>query len=167
MTIICMFLYIITVFIYLKNKRYWRGSSDTKAVYEQGDSTDCVSMEVEVYRSDQEGVSVMGVQGEAVEPLNSSTLQASDHVRFGPKVGDLASLKCWYTNATSLNAEKLDELRVICADKEPDIIFITETWYDSLSIIHIKRYECFRKDRGDRTGGGVCIYAKTTGLLSS
>lgn len=160
-----MLFYLITVIFYLINRRGGNGSCDPEAVHEQEESTDNVSTEVEAFLADQKGVSVMGLEGEAVEPLNSSTLQARDHVRSGPKVGDLACLKCWYTNATSLNAEKLDELRVICADIEPDIIFITETWYDSRSIIHIEGYECFRKDRGDKTGGGVCIYARTTGSI--
>jgi hypothetical protein len=74
-------------------------------------------------------------------------------------------LKCWYTNATSLNQDKLDELRAMCADMGPDIIFISETWFNSGSIIHIEGYECFRKDRRDGSGGGVCIYGRNSGSL--
>jgi len=62
------------------------------------------------------------------------------------------SLKCWYTNACSLNEEKLDELRLLIAqpDLAPDIIFITETWFKKETEqveIDLQGYKCFRKDR--------------------
>jgi len=65
-------------------------------------------------------------------------------------------LKCWYTNACSLNEEKLDELRLVIAQSAPDIIFITETWFKpekwetygtKQEEINLEGYICFRKDR--------------------
>ena len=50
-------------------------------------------------------------------------------------------------------------------DAEPDIIFISETWYNSASIVHIEGYECFRKDRRDKGGSGVCIYSRVSSSL--
>jgi len=61
-------------------------------------------------------------------------------------------LRCWYTNACSLNEEKLDELRLLIAqpDLAPDIIFITEAWFKKETEqkkIDLQGYKCFRKDR--------------------
>ena len=50
-------------------------------------------------------------------------------------------------------------------DAEPDIFFISETWYNSASIVHIEGYECFRKDRRDKGGSGVCIYGRVSSSL--
>ena len=75
-------------------------------------------------------------------------------------------LKCWYTNATSLNEDKLDELRLLVAQSAPDIIFITETWFDeksSTTETDIEGYKCFKNNRNNtivKKGGGVCIYAR-------
>jgi len=73
-------------------------------------------------------------------------------------------LKCWYTNAGSLDEEKLDELRLLIASLPPDIIFITETWFKQKTVFELEGYECIRKDRilNDTVtkGGGVCIYLR-------
>ena len=44
---------------------------------------------------------------------------------------DNSVFKCWYTNATSLNKDKLDELRIMISQSAPDIVFITETWWQN------------------------------------
>ena len=67
-------------------------------------------------------------------------------------------LSCWYTNATSLNTDKLDELRIICANTEPDILFTTETWFNEKSITYLDGYNFFRNDRLNKIGG--CIYTR-------
>ena len=36
-------------------------------------------------------------------------------------------LSCWYTNATSLNPSKLNDIRAECIDTDFDIRFVTET----------------------------------------
>ncbi len=68
-------------------------------------------------------------------------------------------LKCFYTNARSLN-NKIEELRLIADDCKPDIIGITETWAHSESHINIEGYHPpLRHDRTDgRRGGGVALY---------
>lgn len=42
----------------------------------------------------------------------------------------LTALSFYYTNATSLN-NKINELRAVAADSKPDIIPITETWFEN------------------------------------
>ena len=125
-----------------------------------------MSSETEIRRSSQDSLTHMEAESMDLSPLNQSMLQANDELTvLKPREELLGCLKCWYTNATSLNQDKLDELRVMCADAGPDIIFISETWFNSGSIIHIEGYECFRRDRGDGNGGGVCIYGKNSSSL--
>ena len=76
------------------------------------------------------------------------------------------SLSLLYTNAQSL-VNKVNELRIITAINNPDIIIITETWTnDSISndFLGINGYELIeRKDRNDTLmgrGGGICVYVR-------
>ena len=46
-------------------------------------------------------------------------------------------LSCWYTNVTSLNSEKLNDLRAECLDTDYDIRFVSETWFNKESAVHI------------------------------
>ena len=75
-------------------------------------------------------------------------------------------MSCWYANATSLTLEKLDELRSLCVEKSYDVMFFSETWFNELSVNNIEGYECFRKDRSGKRGGGVCIYASGSGSFN-
>ncbi len=69
-------------------------------------------------------------------------------------------LKCLYTNATSLNTSKLNELTAICDKDSPHVIFITETWWKPTSTVNLTNYNVYRKDRLTRQGGGVAIYLR-------
>ncbi len=73
-----------------------------------------------------------------------------------------------YANAQSINS-KIDELKVISQDLDPDIILLTETWCNStienaaLTIENYKLETDLRKDRCDTAngiGGGLLVYAK-------
>ena len=121
--------------------------------------------EIEMDRSSRGGGTQMRVESYDLSPLDRSLLQVNVESGISKPRGVLNCLKCWYTNATSLNQDKLDELRAMCSDASPDIIFISETWYQRWSIIHIEGYECFRRDRRDGNGGGVCIYGRATSSL--
>ena len=60
--------------------------------------------------------------------------------------------------ATSLD-NKLDEFKVVVDTYGPQIVAVSETWFKSISIVNVKGYNLYRKDRGDgRRGGGVCLY---------
>jgi hypothetical protein len=74
------------------------------------------------------------------------------------RIKTIDKLKCFYTNPTSLNLSKLIELSTIIAIENPNLIFITETWFNSLSVPALKNYNLFRNDR-EGHGGGVAIYA--------
>ena len=64
-------------------------------------------------------------------------------------------LNCWYTNATSLN-NKMSIFKAEVAMDQPDVIFISETWFNDNSCPSLNGYNIFRRDRGDqRCGGGV------------
>jgi hypothetical protein len=73
-----------------------------------------------------------------------------------------------YANAQSINS-KIDELKVISQDLEPDIILLTETWCNStienaaLTIENYKLETDLRNDRCDTAngiGGGLLVYSK-------
>ena len=70
------------------------------------------------------------------------------------------------TNTNRL-VNKLDELSILCHSVHPAIIAITETWLTSdISDNHIHisdsdiNYVIYRRDRVERTGGGVLIYVR-------
>ena len=55
----------------------------------------------------------------------------------------------------------MDELRLECATRKPDIIVITESWLSTChddSIFHIRNYILFRQDRLNKSGGGVAVW---------
>ena len=66
-------------------------------------------------------------------------------------------------NIASLPAH-IDELRLLMADKNLDVLAINETRLsDSIddSCIHIQGYDIVRRDR-NRNGGGVCLYIRSS-----
>ena len=95
---------------------------------------------------------------------NQSLLLRSNNSK--PVSEGSSGLKCWYTNATSLTSEKLDELRAECVDTAYDVRFVTETWFNDQSVINIEGYDCFRRDRSNKRGGGVCIYTSSSGSFN-
>ena len=79
---------------------------------------------------------------------------------------EASTLQFLYTNAQSL-VNKIDEMRVIVAITNPDILIITETWTNesvSNEYLSISGYDVIeRKDRNDTAngrGGGILVYAK-------
>ena len=71
-------------------------------------------------------------------------------------------IKCFYTNPTSLNKDKISTLITLSEMRNLDIILIAETWFREDSCPNIDGYRLFRKDRKNRIGGGVCIYIKSS-----
>ena len=70
-----------------------------------------------------------------------------------------STLNILYYNARSL-IPKLDELRLECVNRQPDIVCIVETWLDdtvSGNELLLPDYQIYRYDR-NRHGGGVAIY---------
>uniref|UniRef100_K7EWV1 Endonuclease/exonuclease/phosphatase domain-containing protein n=1 Tax=Pelodiscus sinensis TaxID=13735 RepID=K7EWV1_PELSI len=70
-------------------------------------------------------------------------------------------LRCLYTNARSLG-NKMEELELLVQEVKPDIIGITETWWNTRHdwSTGIEGYVLFRKDRNKGKGGGVALYIK-------
>ena len=69
----------------------------------------------------------------------------------------ISYLKCYYTNATSLN-NKFDEFIEEIREKQSQVIMVCETWWTDQSVTNIKGFNLFRTDREHSRGGGVCIY---------
>jgi len=70
--------------------------------------------------------------------------------------------KLLLTNIRSLIG-KLDELATTVLTTKPDVICITESWLDSKidsTSVSLPGYLVFRKDRGDRKGGGVAVFVR-------
>ena len=71
------------------------------------------------------------------------------------------TLLCLYTNATSLNSQKLEELATLADTYGYDVIFITETWFDETSAPALPNYFIYQRDRPNDKHGGVAIYVKS------
>uniref|UniRef100_A0A803JLD2 Reverse transcriptase domain-containing protein n=1 Tax=Xenopus tropicalis TaxID=8364 RepID=A0A803JLD2_XENTR len=65
-------------------------------------------------------------------------------------------------NARSLSG-KIGELQAIACIENYDLIGITETWWDEKCdwAVNLNGYTLFRRDRGIKKGGGVCLYVKS------
>ena len=86
--------------------------------------------------------------------LNLSDINSSLELNF------LNSIKCLYTNPTSLNnSTKLALLQLQAELESPDIIFIAETWFNDQSSSNLEGFECFRQDRSSHAGG-LAIYVR-------
>lgn len=68
------------------------------------------------------------------------------------------SLSCYYTNANSLN-NKLSSLNALAhsLSPQPDVIAISETWFNDESCTHLDGYNGYLKNRKGH-GGGVALY---------
>lgn len=71
-----------------------------------------------------------------------------------------SSLRCIYTNATSL-VNKWDAFNsLIQANDFPHVVLVTETWFNLRSVKHLDGYSLFNKDREAVIGGGVATYVR-------
>ena len=69
-------------------------------------------------------------------------------------------LRCWYTNATSLE-NKWDQFKAELLEKnQPHLVFVTETWFSDVSLKLLDNYVIFNKDREARREWGVSIYVR-------
>ena len=60
---------------------------------------------------------------------------------------------------------KITELQTIVKAVKAGIVCVTETWLNDPtpdSSVEIPRFLCFRNDRSERLGGGVCAYINST-----
>ena len=67
----------------------------------------------------------------------------------------------------SMQGVKLDNLKLVCAIHQPDVICIVESWLDkeiSDSELSLDGYNISRVDR-NRHGGGILIFVKSTLVL--
>lgn len=97
-----------------------------------------------------------GIQQQAL-PSHCNTISpryTAQQIKSG-----VSQIKCWYTNSTSLN-NKINELSIIAEVEKPDVMLISETWFNEESIRNVDGYAIYYKDRNNRIGGGVCIYIR-------
>ena len=69
------------------------------------------------------------------------------------------SLRCVYTNVTSLNQSKISEIYSCFVLYKPDLLFINETWFTERSTPCKDNYVLNHQDRGCYHGG-VALYSK-------
>ena len=73
---------------------------------------------------------------------------------------NISSLKCLYTNATSL-INKWDAFNSrIISESFPHLLMITETWFKQNTITNLDNYTLFSNNRSIQPGGGVAIYVR-------
>ena len=86
------------------------------------------------------------------------TLQNNNTSIAGPK------LKVAHLNIQSMkNREHLIQARQLVADKDLDVLTISETWFNSTvtnTEVELQGYKLLPLDRLHKTGGGVCAYLK-------
>ncbi len=71
------------------------------------------------------------------------------------KRADSSSLRCWYTNATSLN-NKFDVFKTELAHQDyPDLVFVTETWFKETSLMHMYQYDLYKVTRDSNLSDSV------------
>ena len=76
----------------------------------------------------------------------------------------MSELSILPTNVRAIG-NKIDEIQLVAELNSVGAICVTETWLSSTvpdSNITIPGFNLFRKDRADTSGGGVCIYFKST-----
>ncbi|XP_065679077.1 uncharacterized protein LOC136093765 [Hydra vulgaris] len=62
----------------------------------------------------------------------------------------------------------MQQLKAYLSCDKPDIILVSETWFNDKSVINIDGYNCYNKNRPlGENGGGVVIYAKSTFITTS
>ena len=85
------------------------------------------------------------------------------------KEKELETLKYIYLNARSL-ISKLCDLEILLSERDPDLVFICETWLNETinnSTLNIEGYNLEQELRNDRKdtvngiGGGILVYSKT------
>lgn len=69
----------------------------------------------------------------------------------------------YYTNCRSLNAEKLEDLKLYVSRYHPDIISLTETWFtiEREHNTNVPGYTAYTANRKIRIGGGVAIFLRS------
>ena len=95
--------------------------------------------------------------------IDTDTSCVMETYSHSPALGNTnvySKLKCWYTNATSLN-NKFNEFEARIYSEDPDVVLVTETWWKSDSIVLLDNYILYRCDRCETRGGGVAIYIKS------
>ena len=81
------------------------------------------------------------------------------------RTAQISNLHCYYTNADQLN-NKLNELKLIVMDQEPDVIAITEVkpknnrYQVSEADYIIPNYKIWHTNIDNNSGRGIIIYTK-------
>lgn len=72
------------------------------------------------------------------------------------------SLKICFWNARALKNKLIETFNFLITENI-DVLLVNETWLKSTdSVLKNSNYKCYRLDRLDKSGGGVCIFIKKT-----
>ena len=94
--------------------------------------------------------------------INEYIPAVQPHFNKRPQTYDIPSIL--KTNVITIGI-KMDEIQLVAELNSVGAICVTETWLSSTvpdSNIIIPGFNLFRKDQTDTSGGGVCIYLKST-----
>jgi hypothetical protein len=96
--------------------------------------------------------------------FSQSLLEKSQPIRLKETPSKEFVPSLMLTNVMSL-APKIDEVSLFLLNKNPDVVFITETWLTNAidkSHINIPEYNVVCKNRSSGSHGGVCLYLRNS-----
>jgi hypothetical protein len=72
----------------------------------------------------------------------------------------IKNLKCLQWNSRGLTKARLEEFRNLLNTEDPDLVFLSETYWKPRFTVKFKTYEIFKLDRSTIRGGGVALLVK-------
>jgi len=69
----------------------------------------------------------------------------------------IEKLKCMQWNSRGLTKSRLQEFRSRLNNDDPDLVFVSETFWNKNFTVKFTTYQFFKKDRSSRHGGGVAL----------
>ena len=70
------------------------------------------------------------------------------------------NLKCLQWNSRGLTKARLEEFRNLLNTEDPDLVFLSETYWKPRFTVKFTTYEIFKLDRSTIRGGGVALLVK-------
>jgi hypothetical protein len=72
----------------------------------------------------------------------------------------IKNLKCMQWSSRGLTKSRLEEFRSLLNKEDPDLVFLSETFWKPSFTVKFASYQIFKKDRISRHGGGVALLVK-------
>jgi hypothetical protein len=72
----------------------------------------------------------------------------------------IKNLKCMQWNSRGLTKSRIDEFRSLLIKEDPDLVFLSETFWNPSFTVKFVSCNLFKKDRSSRLCGGVALLVK-------